>query len=270
MSYNTFLTEKANETIKNLETSLDLVLKNPESYINWVKQGLKFATYSPNNQSIIYFRFPEAKYVASYKKWESMGIKVNKGEKAIGLLAPNNIKGFINDDGKFVSLKNASDDEKKDIKDGKIKTITKMYGFRSNPVFDISQTNGSEADIAKLMENTTHEIKDVDHFLSQVSEIFEYKDTKNINNIYKHLKIASCSYINDEYGYTPYEKALMYNAMISSLFETYQLYSKEVSMLVINDMNSYEKVINKSNIELNNAIKDRIKVFLNDVIPYIN
>ena len=103
MDYNLYLTEKAKKTIKQLDECLYEVYQNPNKYINWVKQGLKFKKYSANNQSLIYYRFPNAKYVANYKKWQELGFQVNKNEKSISLLRPNNIKGFYDKDGKFIT-----------------------------------------------------------------------------------------------------------------------------------------------------------------------
>lgn len=81
-----------------------------------MKQGLKFKKYSANNQSLIYYRFPNAKYVANYKKWQELGFQVNKKEKSISLLRPNNIKGFYDKDGKFITLKKATLEQQKEIK----------------------------------------------------------------------------------------------------------------------------------------------------------
>ena len=53
MDYNLYLTEKAKKTIKQLDECLYEVYQNPNKYINWVKQGLKFKKYSANNQSLI-------------------------------------------------------------------------------------------------------------------------------------------------------------------------------------------------------------------------
>ena len=41
-------------------------------------------------------------------------------------------------------------------------------------------------------------------------------------------------------------------------------------MLVINDIATLDSLVNMSNIELGKMIKDRIKVFLDEVIPYLD
>ena len=49
--------------------------------------------------------------------------------------------------------------------------------------------------------------------------------------------------------------------MVYSLFSTVNKYTKEIEMLVINDIATLDSLVNMSNIELGKMIKDRIKVF---------
>lgn len=58
--------------------------------------------------------------------------------------------------------------------------------------------------------------------------------------------------------------------MVYSLFSTVNKYTKEIEMLVINDITTLDSLVNMSNIELGKIIKDRIKVFLDEVIPYLD
>lgn len=58
--------------------------------------------------------------------------------------------------------------------------------------------------------------------------------------------------------------------MVYSLFSTVNKYTKEIEMLVINDITTLDSLVNMSNIELGKMIKDRIKVFLDEVIPYLD
>jgi len=67
---------------------------------------------------------PNVTAVASYKKWEEKGIHVNKGEKAMRVFAPlivTDRDGTPNADGKLPQ---------------------KVVGFKTVPVFDLSQTDG--------------------------------------------------------------------------------------------------------------------------------
>jgi antirestriction protein ArdC len=67
---------------------------------------------------------PNVTAVASYKKWEEKGIHVNKGEKAMRVFAPlivTDRDGTPNAEGKLPQ---------------------KVVGFKTVPVFDLSQTDG--------------------------------------------------------------------------------------------------------------------------------
>jgi hypothetical protein len=70
---------------------------------------------------LIAAKFPGATQVAGFHAWKKLGRSVTKGERAIWILAPMT---FPNRDG--------SDDERQ------------VRGFRSVPVFDISQTEGQD------------------------------------------------------------------------------------------------------------------------------
>jgi antirestriction protein ArdC len=83
-----------------------------------------FHQYSLHNAALIRAQLEEATQVASYKLWESKGVHVKKGEKALRVLAPRMYK---------------SDDLDKDGKN-----ILKIAGFRPVPVFDRSQTDADE------------------------------------------------------------------------------------------------------------------------------
>lgn len=91
----------------------------------------KFHHYSPRNIQLILAQNPEATHVASFKKWkDDFERSVNKGEKALRVLAPMTVK----------------------VKDPKTKEVllddngnerTRTY-FKMVPVFDVSQTTGKE------------------------------------------------------------------------------------------------------------------------------
>ena len=106
--------------------------------------------------------------------------------------------------------------------------------------------------------------------LCKLANIFEYDVSDDLNYNFIHLKEKTYEYINQNINYTPYEKALICNAMVYSLFSTVNKYTKEIEMLVINDITTLDSLVNMSNIELGKIIKDRIKVFLDEVIPYLD
>lgn len=90
----------------------------------------KFHSYSFNNQWLIAHQMPGATKVSSYKSWGEMGRQVNKGEKAISVLAP-----------KMLTLR---DKDGVAVLDDNGKERKIPYGYRAVPVFDISQTTGED------------------------------------------------------------------------------------------------------------------------------
>ena len=50
-------------------------------YMNYLKFLSSFHSYSPNNTILIYHQKPDASLVAGYRKWQSLGRQVRKGER---------------------------------------------------------------------------------------------------------------------------------------------------------------------------------------------
>ena len=84
----------------------------------------RFRRYSWGNVLLIYMQRPHASHVAGFHAWLKMRRFVRKGEKGIVILAP------------IVGRKKSADDELTEDRQ------TRLYGFRSAYVFDISQTDG--------------------------------------------------------------------------------------------------------------------------------
>ncbi len=85
----------------------------------------RFRKYSWLNSLLIYSQFPQATRVGGFHFWLKLGRHVRKGEKGIAILAP------------MIGRKRSSDDEELAENDR-----TRLYGFKSCHVFDISQTDG--------------------------------------------------------------------------------------------------------------------------------
>lgn len=80
----------------------------------------KFHQYSPFNVWLIMISKPDASHVAGFKKWQTMGRYVRRGEQGIPILAPI-FTILVNDEGKEEH---------------------KLVGFKTVFVFDVSQTEG--------------------------------------------------------------------------------------------------------------------------------
>ena len=111
---------------KQLEEGVLQVFQS-ESYRKYLKTLSCFRKYSLNNSLLIFMQKPDATLVASYTSWKKLNRYVNKGEKAIRILAPRK-----------QAKKETKEEDEEDI----------VYGFRSVPVFDVSQTNGQELSLS--------------------------------------------------------------------------------------------------------------------------
>ena len=98
-------------------------LMNSETFKAALKFKARFYRYSFNNCFLIQFQCPEASYVAGYRRWQSLGRQVRKGEKAISILAP--IIKTVEEEGEEVK---------------------RLVGFKTASVFDIGQTNSANPD----------------------------------------------------------------------------------------------------------------------------
>ncbi|RDZ34460.1 hypothetical protein C5B86_20055, partial [Haloferax sp. Atlit-19N] len=128
-------------------------------YISFLSQ---FYNYSPRNQLLIANQYKGAKAIAPYKKWQSLGAQVQKGEKAIKILVPSERKTFVRDiDNKksVLPIKEATKEEKALMKKGEIK-INKQLVFVKGSVFDIRQTGMPEDKYPQMIQQLRGEVTD--------------------------------------------------------------------------------------------------------------
>lgn len=122
------------DIIQSLEDGLtDLFQSN--RYADFLKTMTNFHEYSLYNTILIMMQCPQASLVAGYKKWQTMGRQVKRGEKAITILCPcpHKVKKKVLDkDGNSVLDENGKETEKE---------FSIPY-FRPGSVFDVSQTDG--------------------------------------------------------------------------------------------------------------------------------
>ena len=104
----------------------EILVENVTNLINsdQYKAALSFRQsfqheYSFRNLFLIFAQCPEARMIAGYRKWQTIGRQVRKGERSIAILAP-----MIRKD------ENTNKD--------------KVVGYRSVNVFDIGQTDGKD------------------------------------------------------------------------------------------------------------------------------
>lgn len=140
------ITDKLEEGLKELFES--------EKYKSYLNTMSKFHNYSFNNTLLIAMQKPEATLVAGYKAWQkNFDRHVNKGEKAIRILAPAPYKIKEERDkldpvtGELLFDENGMP-QKENVE------IT-IPAFRPVSVFDVSQTDGKpipELETAELLQ----------------------------------------------------------------------------------------------------------------------
>lgn len=128
--------DETKEILAKLEQGVKDVFTS-DKFKEYLNVMSKFHNYSMNNTILIMLQKPDAQRVAGYNTWKELGRQVQKGEKAIKVLAPSSFKKEVQ----------AIDQKGKPIigEDGKPKTEMKeIQYFRQVSVFDVSQTQGKE------------------------------------------------------------------------------------------------------------------------------
>ena len=114
---------------KLVEQGMQRLMADPQEWHRWAQTLSRFTKYSPDNVLLIMVQNPDATYVAGYRTWQSLGRQVERGQKALTILAPVTKK---------VERAETTDSEKPD---------RKLVGFRTASVFDVSQTTGQPLQI---------------------------------------------------------------------------------------------------------------------------
>ena len=132
--------QRVQELTNKLEQGLQ-DLFNSDSYRNYLSTMSKFHNYSFNNTLLIAMQKPDATLVTGYKAWQkNFERHVNKGEKAIRILAPAPYKikeerDKIDPVTQELLLDKDGNPQKEEVE------IT-IPAFRAVSVFDLSQTDG--------------------------------------------------------------------------------------------------------------------------------
>ncbi len=163
--------QKVQELTDKLERGLTEVF-NSDSYKNYLSTMSKFHNYSFNNTLLIAMQKPEASLVAGYKAWQkNFDRHVNKGEKAIRILAPAPYKikeerDKIDPVTQEIMLDRDGNPQKEEVE------IT-IPAFRAVSVFDVSQTDGKpipELEAKELLSDVEG-YQDMIHAVEAVSPV---------------------------------------------------------------------------------------------------
>lgn len=154
------------EIMKSLEDGI-ANLMNSEQYMKFLKTMSIFHGYSLNNTILIMLQRPDASLVAGYKKWQSIGRQVKKGEKSITILCPCSTKRMeklLDENGKPVLDEN-----------GKEKKVeVPIPYFRPGNVFDVSQTVGKPVETLSPKE-LMNSVDGYENFLQSLISISPVK-----------------------------------------------------------------------------------------------
>lgn len=136
-----------------------------ERYAEFLKTMSRFHRYSFQNTLLIAMQRPDATLVAGYRKWQSMGRQVRRGEKGITIVAPAPVKRKREQD---VSVQNESPVPDGEGKEEEAETV--IPRFKAATVFDIGQTEGRPVETLEP-EELTDAVKDHDLFLKAIREL---------------------------------------------------------------------------------------------------
>jgi antirestriction protein ArdC len=123
--------ENARAKVEQAQASiLDAVeaLTGSEDWAQWLAFTAKFHRYSVGNQFLIWAQCPDASHVAGYRRWQSLGRQVRKGEKGLTILAPRT------GDCKACEAVGCE----------RCRGKGRYLSFTTATVFDVSQTEGDE------------------------------------------------------------------------------------------------------------------------------
>ena len=163
--------QKVQELTDKLERGLT-ELFNSDSYKSYLSTMSKFHNYSFNNTLLIAMQKPEASLVAGYNAWQkNFGRHVNKGEKAIRILAPVPYK--IKEEREKVDPVTQEIMLDRDGNPQKEEVEITIPAFRAVSVFDVSQTDGKpipELEAKELLSDVEG-YQDMIHAVKAVSPV---------------------------------------------------------------------------------------------------
>lgn len=184
--------EELNELTDMAINQIDSFFTSKESIIEHLQFLAQFHNFSVRNMALINKQFEGAEAVGSFLFWRGKGVSVKKGEKGIKILVPKPVHFFKRSE-QSVQLKNATEDEKKLIQEGKIKTSKKTF-FSIGNVFDYSQTNAREKglEVSEIFGQfqINQNVENAPAFMRAFEKIAEDMGVKILDEPYQELGVA--------------------------------------------------------------------------------
>lgn len=156
------INNKVKELTVKLDEGVEEILTS-DRFKEYLNQMSKFHNYSFSNSLLIGFQNPNATLVAGYKTWQNkFNRNVNKGEKAINILAPCPYK--VKKDVEYIN---------KETGKKEIKTEEVVYPrFKVVSVFDVSQTSGEP--LKEIAIELQGECKNFEKLFKAIKECSEF------------------------------------------------------------------------------------------------
>ena len=83
---------------QRVDSVIENSMESKHAYMDWLRFNLQCSQYSFSNRQLLYGRFEEP-VVKTFDGWKKEGIFVQKGAKAVYILAPNKHVLFRREDG---------------------------------------------------------------------------------------------------------------------------------------------------------------------------
>ena len=192
--------EEIDKLVRELEEGVTKIFET--DFVKYLDFISKFHNYSFGNAILIMSQRPDASLCAGYRTWEKMGRHVNKGEKAIKIIAPLKVNREIEKD----DIDETTGEEKRDSNGEPIKKkeMIKVQTFQIANIFDVAQTSGAELPLFGVDELTGN----VDGYEKFIDAITEFVG----------VPVEYDEILNGAKGYySPIEKKIVLNKGMSEL-----------------------------------------------------
>ena len=149
------------ELIRNAEEKL-LAITTTDDFKHYLKIMASLPKYSLNNLNLIYSQNENATHVMGYKAWQELDRHVNKGAKAIHIVAP--------------IIAKLTKEEKERLKTDEDYGVK---GYRTIPVFDVSDTSGKELKYADDFIKSDYTTEETERFSEmEIKEVVKLIESK--------------------------------------------------------------------------------------------
>ncbi|RHW36082.1 LtrC [Neobacillus notoginsengisoli] len=142
--------EKVEELVSVLEEGVLNFNYSPEEFKALLEMKALMPNYSFRNIIVAKAQYPNASFIASFKRWNELGRQVRKGEKSIRIFKPNFKK----------------------VEDENGEVDSKLVGFLTVPVFAYEQTEGEPLPIDRVkitLEGDSDEAREIIEYAEQIA-----------------------------------------------------------------------------------------------------